>query len=387
MNGVGPIAIDGSDWVSHEVADMTQTAREDPCKSRTEMDCRFQVRFVHWFYITALLASSFAVFGTLGWLPALVVLALWSFVWFSKSRPLALIPVCVGVLILLCFFRLLLPDQPTTRGAAMRTQCANNMRQIGLALQNYHTAHGAFPPAYFSDKTGRPIHSWRVLILPFLGENNLFKQYRFDEPWDGPTNQLLLNQIPQAYQCPSRCATRYAWGPEGPTSTRTSYVAVLGTKTIWPGGASRKLDEISDETDMTLMVIEAGSSEVKWLQPTDIRFEDAIRLLSSADRRRDTGHEVGSRFFEYARGGNMLFADGSVRYYLYGLPVEFWTGLLTIDGEVEVSDADYSRLCSRVDTRRWLKLGSCSRVVLFALLIFLPLPWVWIGHKARVTKR
>ena len=77
-------------------------------------------------------------------------------------------------------------DCPRTRPPfALR----NNLRQIALALQSYHQANGCFPPAYVADKNGKPMHSWRVLILPYLGFDDLYKAYDFTEPWDGPNNK------------------------------------------------------------------------------------------------------------------------------------------------------------------------------------------------------
>src|SRR5262245_52541441 len=85
----------------------------------------------------------------------------------------------IGVLGLLV--ALLLPAFPrTAREAARRMQCGNHLKQIGLALQTYHDVYGSLPPAYIADASGKPLHSWRVLILPFLGERSLYEAYRFD---------------------------------------------------------------------------------------------------------------------------------------------------------------------------------------------------------------
>ena len=75
------------------------------------------------------------------------------------------------------------------RQAGRRSICENNLRQIALALQNYHQANGCFPPAYVADKNGKPMHSSRMLILPYVGFDDLYKAYDFTEPWDGPNNK------------------------------------------------------------------------------------------------------------------------------------------------------------------------------------------------------
>ena len=104
-------------------------------------------------------------------------------------------------------------------------QCANNLKQIGLALHAYHERYGVLPPAYVADANGRPMHSWRVLLLPFLEQQSLYDWYDFREPWDGPHNIKLLNNTPSCYICPSRLSY--------PT-TVTSYVAITGPGTMFP---------------------------------------------------------------------------------------------------------------------------------------------------------
>ena len=80
---------------------------------------------------------------------------------------------------------------PPLREKRHQVECAANLTKIGLAMHAYHEAYGCFPPAFVADTRGRPMHSWRVLILPFAGERALYEAYRFDEPWDGPNNRHL----------------------------------------------------------------------------------------------------------------------------------------------------------------------------------------------------
>src|SRR4051794_10185895 len=77
-----------------------------------------------------------------------------------------------------------------------------NLKAIGLALYSYHDRCGSFPPAYFTDAKGTPIHSWRTLILPDLGEQALYDAYNFAQPWDGPDNRRLADQTPLRYRDP-----------------------------------------------------------------------------------------------------------------------------------------------------------------------------------------
>ncbi len=77
----------------------------------------------------------------------------------------------------------------------------HNIRDLSMALHYYHAQHGSFPPAYIADENGNPMHSWRVLILPYIEERDLYDQYDFDEPWDGPNNSLLHDKVVDLFNC------------------------------------------------------------------------------------------------------------------------------------------------------------------------------------------
>ena len=154
-----------------------------------------------------------------------------------------------------------IPATETPRTPARQSLCSNNLKQIGFALHNYHDTYGSFPPACIADKNGRPMHSWRVLILPFIEQQNLYDQYRFDEPWDGPNNRLLASHISEIFRCPSDAdAVRGA----------TSYLAVVGPETMWPGDRSLSMSDIKDGTSATLMIVESHNSGIHWMEPRDL---------------------------------------------------------------------------------------------------------------------
>jgi hypothetical protein len=114
-----------------------------------------------------------------------------------SNWPLILIVVAVPValLVLICccgvLLGLLLPAVQSARETARRMQCANNLKQISLAMLSYEQQYHSLPPAFVADKNGRPMHSWRVLLLPYLDCKPLYDAYHFDEPWDGPHNRAL----------------------------------------------------------------------------------------------------------------------------------------------------------------------------------------------------
>jgi hypothetical protein len=156
---------------------------------------------------------------------------------------------------------LLLPAIQAARTAAQVSMCANNMKQIGIAMHNYHDTYGSFPPAYVADETGQPMHSWRVLLLPFIeGGDMLYEQYNFDEPWDSPNNSSLSFMMPMVYRCPESFDTM----------DETSYVVINGPGFIFDGESTSTMRDIIDGTSNTIMVVEADATPVQWMAPHDV---------------------------------------------------------------------------------------------------------------------
>ncbi len=217
---------------------------------------------------------------------------------------------CVGGLL-----ALLVPAVQSAREAARRSQCSCNLCQIKLALLNYHSTYGCFPPAYIADATGKPIHSWRVLILPFIEQTPLYNQYDFNEPWDGPNNIKLLNSMPSSLACPSRFT--------GPTDL-TSYVAVSGPGTIFPGTTSTKIEDIKDGTSNTLMVVEVANVNIPWTSPQD--FDARTMSFRINDPRRPG---ISSK---HPGGAHGVLADGSTRFIYDTITPGNLRALITIAG-------------------------------------------------------
>ena len=88
------------------------------------------------------------------------------------------------------------------REAAIQSNCRGRYCQLAVALHNYHDVYGSLPPAVVVDAHGKPMHSWRVLLLPFLEASDVYNRYDFNEPWDSPKNSRLANFMPMSYRCP-----------------------------------------------------------------------------------------------------------------------------------------------------------------------------------------
>lgn len=166
---------------------------------------------------------------------------------------------------------------------------------IVRALRAYHAEYGCFPPPFLADKGGRPLHSWRVLLLPFLDEDELYSEYDFTEPWDGPNNSKLSTRMPAFYRCPAVEAGAL-------DSSKTSYLALVGPNAAFREGTFRTLAKFRD-THSTIMVIESPDSDVNWLEPRDILVSEGA---FGVPRTRHVDAEG-------SKGIYAAFADTSVR--------------------------------------------------------------------------
>jgi prepilin-type processing-associated H-X9-DG protein len=240
----------------------------------------------------------------------------------SSSVPIVVIVlVCVFVGLLVCggiLAALLLPAVQAARQAAQRAQCTNNLRQIGLAMGSYHDMYGTFPPAYLADADGKPMHSWRVLILPFMEQKPLYDRYNFDEPWDGPNNRQLADLIPLPYQCPTDLAT--------PAGTGTNYTVITGQGTMFEGETASRMSSITDGTSNTIMVVETTAG-INWMEPRDLDL-NAMSLNVNASPAEISSHHPG--------GAQAVFADGHVSFLSQSLSAQILRALITRAGDEPV---------------------------------------------------
>lgn len=234
----------------------------------------------------------------------------------------------IAVLIVICAIvvALLLPSPPRHWiGEASREACRDNLHTIALALHNYHDEYGSFPPAYVVDTDGRPMHSWRVLILPYLDQQELYERYDFTQPWDGPDNSKLAEEfpIPTAYRCASDTHDD-AMSPQN-----TSYLAIVGPHSCWPGSEPVSLDQITDDTAETLQVVESSNSGIHWMEPRDLDVSQmALTINPEAGQGIQSPHEAGA---------HVLFADGHAWFLSDELDREAVRRLIERDDGARVS--------------------------------------------------
>ncbi len=243
--------------------------------------------------------------------PVAFLLVVLAAIFSSRYRPLALVVILCTMLAVL-----LLPARSPCREAMRRAYCFRNLKQIGLALHQYHDAYHCFPPPHVADQAGRPLYSWRVLILPFLDRQDLYEQWRLDEPWDSPHNWPLAEQTVKVFQCP---AVHHA------AEAFTSYLAVVGPGMAWEQGECLTVRDFPDNVSDTVMVVEIADTDVNWAAALDL--EGAAMSPAINDESRPS---ISSRHPGVA---NVLFADGSVKVLGTELEAEIVEALLTRDGD------------------------------------------------------
>jgi uncharacterized protein (TIGR03067 family) len=139
-------------------------------------------------------------------------------------------------------------------------QGINNLKQIGLAMHNYHDTYNAFPLHAIYSKDGKtPMLSWRVAILPYVEEIELYRQFKLDEPWDSANNKKLVARMPKLYA---------AGGPKDGDGM-THYQVVTGPGTPFDGSKKVGLRDLVAGSANTIMVVEA-KDPVIWSKPADL---------------------------------------------------------------------------------------------------------------------
>lgn len=207
---------------------------------------------------------------------------------------------------------LLLPAVQASREAARRMSSANNLKEIMLGVHTFHDAYRKLPAAIQRDEAGQPLLSWRVAILPFIEQGELYNEFHLDEPWDSEHNLKLLDRMPAIYADPSLQL------PPG----MTIYQVPVGEGLLFDRNAQVRFAQVTDGLSNTIAAFEANvEAAVPWTKPADAEIDPSNPLAVMGK------HRPG--------GFNVAFADASVRFIANQIdPQVFWALLTRAGGEV-----------------------------------------------------
>jgi hypothetical protein len=139
-----------------------------------------------------------------------------------------------------------------------------------LAISNYESTYKALPPAVVTDADGKPLYSWRVVLLPFLEQKSLYDQFHLDEPWDSPHNVELLSSIPPVYRAPNETS----FAPPGMYDT--SYVAPVHPRAMI-SNPQRKILQVADGLSFTIAIVESHDTHTPWTAPDQLTPQQILQ--------------------------------------------------------------------------------------------------------------
>lgn len=210
---------------------------------------------------------------------------------------------------------------------AQRGACRNNARQIAMAMNAYADDYGTYPTPTVTDAAGKPLYSWRVLLLPYLGHQKLYERFNLNEAWDSQTNSQLMYERPRDYGSP---AAGNAW-------SEPNYMVVTGPGTLFPKSGPLRPDQILDRPEQTLLIVEvarpsnaANMGELSWTQPGDLDIGKMIPAINGKD-----GIEIGGN---HDGGATAATCDGRDHFLPETLTAGEVRALITPDGGEPLRD-------------------------------------------------
>jgi hypothetical protein len=203
----------------------------------------------------------------------------------------------------------------------------NKLKNIVFAMYNYHEDHAQFPPQAIYDAAGNPLLSWRVALLPYLGREELYKQFHLDEPWDSAHNLTLLSQMPHIYK------HRWATPPEPYMTYFRVFVTApdVRPRSIFVGrlGIHRGVISARDGLESTIMIVEAAEA-VPWTKPAELPFVPGQPLAKLG------GH--------FRKGFSIIMCDFSFYFVRPKFDEQQMKAAITYDGGETI---DIDKLCGR----------------------------------------
>ena len=197
----------------------------------------------------------------------------------------------------------------TAQEVQRRRTCSDRIHAITLAMLLHQADHGALPAACTVDENGNPLHSWRVALLPYLGQQKLYDQIRLDEPWDSQFNRQFHKEAIECYQCPS---AELAAG-------QTTYAVVVGPNMPFEEGKAKTLSNFGPKSANMILLVEQLEAAC-WMDP-----ESDVSQVAAEAGLNNEGTEIGS---PHPGGIIAGFRDGSVQLVLEVVDEEQFKAML-----------------------------------------------------------
>jgi hypothetical protein len=282
------------------------------------MQYRLSTLFLIFFVVAASLASFGGGWGLL--VSGIALLAALS-LYLRRQLKFVLGQPIVSIIFVVILAALLLPAIQPTRECPGMPNCSNNLKQIALALHNYHDVHGHFPAVATCDNSGKPLYSWMVAILPNMEYDTVYNSLNKDDPWNSPHNVAVLGGLQIAeLTCPQT--------PRKATVFSANYIAITGPGTIWRADGVVKREDLRNAS-LVVAAVECAGSGKHWAEPYTLTAEESLeRMTTGKGMRISSGHPDGSV--------SVAFGDGSVRSLPADMPIALWRKLLM--GELKSLD-------------------------------------------------
>ncbi len=200
----------------------------------------------------------------------------------------------------------IVPVIQVARQAAQRRTCSRYLQKIVWGLHNYHDLFKTFPPAIIYAADGTPMHSWRVLAKNVIYTDQFYGLYDFHEPWNGPKNSLLADDMPDTwhdldgttYEAVYECPFYYRCPSALPTQDRmnTNYVMLIDDRPGKMNGPPNRPGSVPSSFDdkSAVFIIEITDSDIHWMEPRDVLLSELSMKINDRSKRSLSSHHGGA---------------------------------------------------------------------------------------------